>query len=113
MTFRFFISDILETFKQVFDDKEIQLNQVLYWTLVVANRLRKQHFDREDTGLFLTIFDKVTVSKDTALKDRPFIELPAAILDLDKEKAVKYITYNFETGQCCDGDVGRQSTDVG
>lgn len=95
-TYRYVCYDILTTFKQVLDDSEITLNHVLYWVVVIMNRLNKLHKEKHDTGLHLTIFDSVSVTVDTTLKDRKYIELPAAIFDLDYEKAVDYITYNYE-----------------
>lgn len=103
MTFRFVIQDILSSLKQIGDDRDIQPSHVVYWVQVVANRLRKLHFNKHDTGAFVTSFSTVTIQTDTTLKDRKFIDLPATIYDLDNEKAVKYITYNFKTGECCSG----------
>lgn len=102
-TYREVIADVLNTFKQVFDDASIQKSQALFWVNVVANRLRKQHGDKHDTGLYLTQFVDVQVLKDASLDNRKYVELPAKIFDLDMEKAVKYITYNFESLDCCSG----------
>lgn len=100
-TYRYVVYDVLNTFKQVFDDATINPSQVLFWVNVVANRLRKQHQDKHDTGEYLTIFSDLKVKKDTTLHNRHYIELPARIFDLDNEKGVKYITYNLETLDCC------------
>ena len=103
MTYRFFIDDILKSFKQVFDDKDLQPTQVLYLAAMVFNRLNKLSFDKIDTGLHVTQFFPIPVQIDANHKDRRYIELPAEIFDLDNEKAVRYITYNEETCGCCDG----------
>lgn len=103
MTYRFFIYDILESFKQTFDDKDISINHVIYWTQLGINRLKRLDMENNDTGLYLNIFDTVSVVIDTALKDRKYVVLPAMAFGLKNEKAVKYITYNFDTGCCCDG----------
>jgi len=103
MTYRFFTYDILESFKQTFDDKELSLSHIIYWTQLGINRLKRLDMEQNDTGLYLSIFDKIIVNIDSALKDRKYVDLPAMAFGLKNEKAVKYITYNFDTGCCCDG----------
>lgn len=95
--------DILETLKQTFDEKKIEMSHVVYWVQVTANALRVFHYKKHDTGMFISTFSSVTVQTDTSLKNRKYIALPAVIYDLDDESAVNYITYNFETGCCCSG----------
>lgn len=101
-SFRYVIADIEKSLKQNFKDAEITDEHIKYWISVIANRLRKQHFEKHDTGLFTTVFYPVNVLTDILLKNRKYIELPEEIYDLDGEKAVRYITYNFETC-CCNG----------
>lgn len=103
MTYRFVSKDLLTTFKKTFDDKDISLMQVIYWIQIVANRLRRSHMERHDTGLFLSVFSPIKIQQDSKLKDRKFIDIPKTIIDLDNEKGVSYITYNFETNCCCEG----------
>ncbi len=104
MDYRFVTKDILTTLKKTFDDANITTTQVLYWVQVVANRLRKEHIEKEPTNSsFLSIFPKVTVNKDSSLKNREYIDLPGEILDLNNDGGIEYITYNFETGCCCSG----------
>lgn len=103
MTYRYFANDILETLKKNFDDADITMSHVIYWTLVGANRLNKLHAEKRDTGKFTTIFSSVSVKLDTALKDRKFIDLPAKMLDINNDKGIEYITFNFESCSCCEG----------
>lgn len=103
MNYRFVANDILTTFKKTFDDKDMSLIQVIYWIQVVANKLRRIHLEKHDTGLFLSTFSPVLIKKDSSLKNRKYIDLPQSIIDLDNERGIKYITYNFETGCCCSG----------
>ncbi len=106
MTYRFFIFDIQTVWKQTFDDAELTLAQVMYWTTVGSNRLAQQHAQKKnqnETGKFLAIFSPVTVQLDTKLNDRKFIDLPAKMLDLKDNRGIEYITYNEESCNCCDG----------
>lgn len=102
-TYRYVVYDVLETFKQTLDDSTIQPSQVFFWVNVVANRLAKLHADKHDTGLYETVFSNVSVNVDSSLHDRKYIELPAKIFDLDNEKSVRYITYNLDSLDCCEG----------
>ena len=45
-TYRYVCYDLLETFKQTFDDKEISITQVLFWVQIIENRLKSQHIKK-------------------------------------------------------------------
>lgn len=102
MIYRTVVFNALKSFNEVFDDADIRLNQVLYWTLTVANRLRVDQYKKTESGMFLSTFSSVTVQRDN--KNRQYFDLPAMIMDLPNEGGVEYITYNVETGCCCTGD---------
>ncbi len=103
MTYELVVNNLLKMFKQKFDDQDVTFVQMVYWVQVVANQLRRQYAAELMTGLFSSTFDKVTVSKDSSLKNRKFFDLPRSILDLQQDKGIEYITYNFDSGCCCDG----------
>jgi len=102
MIYRTVIFNALKSFNEVFDDANIKRNQVMYWALVVVNRLRVDQYKKTESGIFISTFSSVVVVRDN--KGRQYFDLPAMIMDLPNEGGVEYITYNIETGCCCDGD---------
>ncbi len=103
-TFRFLAHDIMETFKQEFDDKEFQVSHVVFWIQTVSNRLVAQHSKKFMTGAFSSTFDAIpiNVSKTSTapdvIKDRKYITLPENVFDLENDKAIQYISYELDTG---------------
>jgi hypothetical protein len=90
-TIRFVVFDLLNDLKQVYDDAQLTPFKVFYWVMIHADRLRKQHIEKIDSGAYVTKFD-VAVSVDPKT-GRNYFELPAAIYDFDKDAGVDYITY--------------------
>ena len=106
MTYRYLVYDILDSFKQTFDDKEIGLNHVLFWIETIANRMASKTLIKTQgrwnvTGNYLNVFSAVPVSID-AVTGRKFSTLPEFIFDLDNEDAVQYITYEPPIQPDCD-----------
>jgi len=108
-TYRFVANDILRTLKQVFDDRDVQMTQVIYWIQVVLNRLRVVELREEniDNGQYDTIFPSVTVNIDKSdnltgkLEDRKYIVLPDNVYNFEMDGAIKYVTYSFDQ-ECCE-----------
>ncbi len=100
-TYRYVAKDIQTSLNKAFDDADIRLTQILYWIQVVANRIRLDQSEMTESGLFVSTFCPVSVEKD--IKGRPYIDLPAQVMDLPNEKGIVYITYNMETECCCAG----------
>lgn len=98
MTYRYVIYDLDKSFNAAFDDADFTLNQIMYWVMVVANRMRLQQTIATNTDLFTSTFNNVPVLTDT--KGRKYIDLPAQIMDLPNNSGVIYITYNEETCHC-------------
>jgi hypothetical protein len=98
MTYRYVIYDLDKSFNAAFDDADFTLNQIMYWVMVVANRLRLQQTITTNTDLFTSTFNNVAVQTD--VKGRKYIDLPAQIMDLPNNAGVVYITYNEETCGC-------------
>ena len=98
MTYRYVIYDLDKSFNAAFDDADFTLNQIMYWVMVVANRMRLQQTIVTNTDLFTSTFNNVPVLTDT--KGRKYIDLPAQIMDLPNNSGVIYITYNEETCHC-------------
>lgn len=98
MTYRYVIYDLDKSFNAAFDDADFTLNQIMYWVMVVANRMRLQQTVVTNTDLFTSTFSNVPVLTDT--KGRKYIDLPAQIMDLPNNSGVIYITYNEETCHC-------------
>lgn len=98
MTYRYVVYDLEKTFNSAFDDADITFNQILYWVLVVTNRMRVQQNLVTNSDLFTSTFSSVTVHTDA--KGRKYIDLPSQIMDLKNNAAVVYITYNVDTCKC-------------
>lgn len=98
MTYRYVIYDLDKSFNAAFDDADFTLNQIMYWVMVVANRMRLQQTVVTNTDLFTSTFSNVPVLTDS--KGRKYIDLPAQIMDLPNNSGVIYITYNEETCHC-------------
>lgn len=89
------VFDLLRMFKQVYDDSDITPYQMAYWVIVHADRLRKLHIEKRDTGEYISIFD-VSVSIDAA--GRKYITLPLRIYDMDMDRAIDFIAYEMLVG---------------
>lgn len=98
MTYRYVVYDLDKSFNAAFDDADFTLNQILYWVMVVANRMRLQQTMATNTDLFTSTFSSVEVKTDS--KGRKYIDLPVQIMDLPNNSGVIYITYNEETCKC-------------
>ena len=98
MTYRYVIYDLQKSFNASFDDADFTLNQILYWVMVVANRMRLQQTMATNTDLFTSTFSSIEVKTDS--KGRKYIDLPVQIMDLPNNSGVIYITYNEETCKC-------------
>jgi hypothetical protein len=98
MTYRYVIYDLDKSFNASFDDADFTLNQLMYWVMVVANRMRLQQTIATNSDLFTSTFNDVPVLTDS--KGRKYIDLPAYIMDLPNNSGVVYITYNEETCKC-------------
>lgn len=98
MTYRYVIQDLQKSFNAAFDDADFTLNQILYWVMVVANRMRLQQSMATNTDLFTSTFSSIEVKTDS--KGRKYIDLPVQIMDLPNNSGVIYITYNEETCKC-------------
>jgi hypothetical protein len=98
MTYRYVIYDLQKSFNAAFDDADFTLNQILYWVMVIANRMRVQQTMATNTDLFTSTFSSVDVKTDS--KGRKYIDLPVQIMDLPNNSGVVYITYNEETCKC-------------
>ena len=111
-TYRYVCYDLLETFKQTFDDKEISITQVLFWVQIIENRLKSQHikknFKNNSVGKYLCVFPEVEVQKsavdgENLTKNRYYIDLPAEIYEFPNESGIEYITHCASDDLCCDG----------
>jgi hypothetical protein len=100
-TYRSVAYDLQTSLKKTFDDTNINLVQIMYWIQVVANKMRAEIDMVDYTDEFTSTFSSITVQQDP--KGRAYIDLPTGLVDLQNEKGVRYITYNEETGTCCDG----------
>jgi hypothetical protein len=98
MTYRYVVYDLQKSFNSTFDDADFTFNQILYWVMVMANKLRVQQTLATNTDLFTSTFSSVDVLLDN--KGRKYIDLPVQIMDLAYNAGVMYITYNEETCKC-------------
>jgi len=98
MTYRYVVYDLQKNFNATFDDADFTFNQILYWVMVVANRLRVQQTMATNSDLFTSTFDDVPVLTDA--KGRKYIDLPEQVMDLPNNAGIVYITYNEDTCNC-------------
>lgn len=91
-TIRFVVFDLLNDLKQIYPDAALTPFKIFYWTLVHADRLRKLHIEKIDSGAFTYKFDNIPVEVE-AITGRNRFELPAAIYDFDKDDGIDYLTY--------------------
>jgi hypothetical protein len=106
MTYRYVVYDIEKTLKKNFDDADITLNQIIYWVMVVANKIRMQHNSEVNADMFTSTYCPVAILEDS--KGRKYIDLPTSIMSLKNNAGVVYLTYNIET-QCCEGPAFAQT----
>ena len=93
-TFRSVVYDIWTILRQNFDDDQITLNHVLYWTTIYADRLRVQHDLKHPSGVSLSVFNAIPVLTD-ATTGRKYIILPASIYDYDNDGGIEYLSYTY------------------
>lgn len=105
MTYRYVVYDIEKSLKKTFDDADITLTQILYWVMVVANKIRQQHDASINSDEFVSTFYPIDVKIDE--KGRKYIDLPSSIMSKPNNAGVVYLTYNFDT-KCCSGDAFAQ-----
>jgi hypothetical protein len=91
-TLRQVVYDLMGDFKQLYADAEFTPYKILYWVLVHADRLRKEHILKIDSGAYTYPFI-VNVLVDP-INGRNYFELPAAIYDMDGDEGVDYICYD-------------------
>jgi len=90
-TIRMVVYDLLGDLKQVYDDADLTPFKVYFWVMTFADRLRKQHIEKIDSGAYVERFD-VTTYIDTTT-GRNYFTLPAAIYDFDQDGGIAFITY--------------------
>jgi hypothetical protein len=93
-TWRYVAYDLQKSLKKTFDDSDLTFPQIVYWVMVVANKLRVQHYLSTNTDLFTSTYSAVPVQKDG--KGRKYIDLPTQMIDLPFQKGIKYISYNID-----------------
>lgn len=98
MTYRYVVYDLQKNFNATFDDADFTFNQVLYWVMVVANRIRIQQVMATNSDLFTSTFNNIVVHTDS--RGRKYIDLPTQVMDLPHNAGVIYITYNEDTCSC-------------
>lgn len=89
-TLRHVVYDILTDFKKVHDDVDITPYQILYWVIIHADRLRKLHIEKRDSGAFVVPYD-VTLTKTG---DQYKFTLPTSIYDFNEDRGIEYLTYD-------------------
>ncbi len=105
-TLRQISGDIHKNLKQMSDDADISFAQVVFWVSFFVNKYRYTKAQQVDSGAYLSIFSDVPVtmfavnSNPNEVATRKYFELPVAIYDWDKDKAIKFITYSPFDGVC-------------
>lgn len=91
VTYRHIVYDILGDLKQIYDDASLTPYKVFFWVLVHADRLKKQHLVKIDSGAYVKVFDLPVYVEP--FNGRNYFILPGSIYDIDKDGAISYITY--------------------
>lgn len=91
-TLRYIVYDLLRDFKQAFSEASISEYQLTYWVLVHADRMKKQHIQKLDSGEYIHIFD-VEIEADSSKDDRRYLPMPARVYDFDLDKGIAFINY--------------------
>jgi len=105
-TLRMLSGDIHKNLKQMSDDADISFAQVVFWVSFFVNKYRYTKAQQVDSGAYLSIFTEIPVSlfavnsNPNEVVDRKYSELPVAIYDWDKDRAIKYITYSAFDDVC-------------
>jgi len=97
-TLRQLVNSVDIHLQQTGDDKKIPPNQLVLWGQWLVNKYTAYKYQTVDTGAFLTIMPSVSVLKASTLTTNiilgeKYSVLPRAILDLEKDRGVDYITY--------------------
>lgn len=90
-TLRYVVYDILRDLKQGYPDAAITPFQMTYWVLVHADRLKKLHIEKRDSGAYVVPFT-VDVEVDP-YNGSNYFELPTNIYDMHKDRGVEFIAY--------------------
>ena len=91
-TIRYVVYDILNDLQQIYDDAKLTPFKIFYWVMVHADRLRKLHIEKIDSGAYVYKFDDIPIEVEASTGRNRF-ELPAAIYDFDKDDGIDYIIY--------------------
>ena len=99
---RHIVDDIAADIKQIADDKQIQKSQIGYYVLIAADRLKAQHIEKRDSGMFTHVFTGIPVQEVTTsvnpdlVAGRKHIVLPQSVYDYHKDKGIVYISYDVD-----------------
>lgn len=94
VTWRELLHDVLEIYKQSFDDAEISISQIAYWAKIISDRLLYTHISKRFDGDFLREFEVPVMGRDTGFDgEQAYFSLPQAIYDFKNERGIEYITY--------------------
>lgn len=91
VTIRHVVYDILNDLQQIYDDASLTPFKVYYWVCIHADRLKKQHMAKIDSGAYVSPFH-LAVAVDN-VTGRNYFVLPSAIYDFDEDDGIDYITY--------------------
>lgn len=97
VTLRFVLYDILRDMRQRYTQADISEYQVMYWILIHADRLKKQHIEKRRSGEYLYSW---LVQVIEGSDGRFYFELPARIYDFDDDRGIDHISYfNFSASE--------------
>jgi hypothetical protein len=85
--------------KSNFKDADIQLYQVLYWTVTVCDRLKSQHIAKAPDGFGLHEFDRIPVHIEN-YSNRKYFELPEVVYDFPDDKGLDFVSYDYYVDEC-------------
>lgn len=97
-TLRQLVNSVEIHLQQTGDDEKIPPNQLVLWGMWLVNKYRSYKYHTTESGAYLTIMPSVAVIKASAsstdiIAGEKYSTLPNAILDLEGDRGIDYISY--------------------
>lgn len=99
MTYRYALSDCEKMLEQAISQRKFSPSQVLFWILVIGDRLKSQHIGKIDSGAFIHQYDQIAVTTDP-VTGRQYINLPTGIYDYNLDSGINYLSYDYTIDTC-------------
>ena len=99
MTLRYALSDIEKMLEMTIANRKFATAQILFWILCIADKIKKSHIEKIDSGAFIHQYDQIVVNTD-ATTGRKYINLPTGIYDFDGDEGINFLSYDYTIDSC-------------